>query len=88
MAKQPDLEAMLRKAGSPAGPGTSSATPPAQPARQRGRAGTVALMIHVEPEVRRQLKVLAAEKDQTVQQTVCQALNLLFAANHRPEIAR
>ena len=53
-----------------------------------GRNGTVGLTIHVPPEVRRQLKVLAVEKETTVHRLVCKALNDLFAAEHRPEIAR
>ena len=41
-----------------------------------------------EARVRDQLKVLAIEKQTTVHKLVCQALNDLFAAEHRPEIAR
>ena len=53
-----------------------------------GRHRTVGLTVHVPPEVRDQLKVLAIEKQTTVHKLVCQALNDLFAAEHRPEIAR
>ena len=52
------------------------------------RAGTVPVTIHVDPEVRVQLKVLAAERRTTVHQLVCRALNGLFAENGKPEIAR
>ena len=64
--------------------------PPAEP-RTTGkpsRQGTVGLTVHVAPEVRRQLKMLALENDLTVHQAVCAALNLLFAQHRRPEIAQ
>ncbi len=51
------------------------------------RVDKVGLTIHVDPAVRRQLKVLAAERDATVHGLVCEALNLLFAQHSRPEIA-
>ena len=54
---------------------------PAPPGMKSGRPD-------VPPEVRDQLKVLAIEKQTTVHKLVCQALNDLFAAEHRPEIAR
>lgn len=39
------------------------------------------------PEVRRQLKALAAEQDKTVQQLLGEGLNLMFASYGKAEIA-
>ena len=54
----------------------------------RRRDKTVALTVHVEPAVRVQIKVLAAEQETTVQALVCEGLNAIFAKHHRPEIAQ
>ena len=53
-----------------------------------GRAGKVGLTVYVDPAVRLQLKVLAAEEHTSVQSLVFEGLNMLFASRHRPEIAR
>jgi hypothetical protein len=37
--------------------------------------------------VRRQVKVLAARDGRSIEDAVAEALNLLFAAHHMPEIA-
>lgn len=62
--------------------------PAPRPAGGSRRAGTVPITIHVDPEVRAQLKILAVERRTTVHQLVCRALNGLFAENGKPEIAR
>ena len=63
---------------------------PASPPKgvKPSRVGKVGLTVHVDPAVRRQLKVLAAERDATVHGLVCEALNLLFAEHSRPESAQ
>lgn len=59
---------------------TTKSTPPA---RQN--------MVHVggyfSPEVRKMVKQLALEEDKTVQALIGEALNMLFAAHGKPEIA-
>lgn len=39
------------------------------------------------PEVRQTVRTLAAEQDRTVQDVVAEALNMVFAANGKPEVA-
>ena len=82
MAKKPDIAAALRKA--------RTAAPEPEPADRPagGRAGKVGLTVYIDPAVRLQLKVLAAEENVSVQKLVFEGLNMLFAARHRPEIAR
>jgi len=48
----------------------------------------VPITIHVDPEIRQQLKILAAEQQTTVHRLVCTGLNAVFAEHHKPEIAR
>lgn len=81
---RPDLEAVtaaVQKAG-------RSVRASQSPHGGRRRDKTVALTIHVEPAVRTQIKVLAAEQETTVQALVCEGLNAVFAKHHRPEIAQ
>lgn len=52
------------------------------------RTGRVLVAAHFAPEVQRQLKILAAEQTTTVQALLAEALNMLFARHHKPEIAR
>ena len=79
----PDLESVLGAAARPA-----SRRPAPVKTRTSGRAGTVPITIHVDPEIRQQLKVLAAEQQTTVHRLVCTGLNAVFAEHHKPEIAR
>ncbi len=60
------------------------ATPPAP---QASRAGTKAITGHFPPQVRYQLRLLAAEQDRRVEDMLAEALNRLFAAYNKPEIA-
>ena len=46
------------------------------------------ITIHVAPEVRAQLKIIALERGMTVHSLLCDALNAISAAAHKPEIAR
>jgi hypothetical protein len=63
----------------------------AAPARQTtvapSRQGQVPVTAHFPPAVRKQLKMLAVERDATVQNLLAEALNDLFAKYGKPEIA-
>lgn len=52
-----------------------------------GRAGKSNVTGYFPPEVKRQLRVLAAEQDTTIQNLLAMALNDLFAKHGKPEIA-
>ncbi|MBV9747934.1 MAG: hypothetical protein JO157_03875 [Acetobacteraceae bacterium] len=54
---------------------------------QASRAGTKAITGHFPPQVRYQLRLLAAEQDRRVEDMLAEALNRLFAAYNKPEIA-
>ena len=94
-AKSADLRrAILDQAGGNpaakrrrAGPPDDSAPEPAARTVQPGRAGKVAVTGYFAPEVRRQLKRLAADADTTVQALLGEALNDLFAKHGVAEIA-
>ena len=84
---KPDLAevtAAVRKAGL----STRMPREPKKTSRAPGRSGTVPITVHVEPVVRKQLKVLSAEHGVTVHRLVCEGLNTVFAKYRRPEIAR
>ena len=52
-----------------------------------GRTGTRAITGHFPPEVRQQLRLLAAEQDRTMESLLAEGLNMLFSAYNKPEIA-
>ena len=52
-----------------------------------GRAGKSNVTGYFPPEVKKQLRLLAAEQDTTIQNLLAIALNGLFAKYGRPEIA-
>lgn len=79
----PDLESVVAAAARP-----TSRRPARAGAGASGRAGTVPITIHVAPEIRMQLKMLAAERQTTVHRLVCAGLNAVFAEHHKPEIAK
>lgn len=101
MAKRGSIADMMReaagstRAGAQAGKATSAASaelldeagiadvPPAQ----ASRAGTKAITGHFPPQVRYQLRLLAAEQDRKMEDMLAEALNRLFAAYNKPEIA-
>lgn len=84
MAKPvPNLEAVVEAAARPALRKFAPAV-----ARTSRRDGTVPITIHVDPEIRMQLKMLAAEQQTTVHRLVCEGLNAVFAQHHKPEIAK
>lgn len=96
MAGKPaDLRrAILDQAGrGSAGKDTARESPPenaAAPAGrtvQPGRVGKVSVAGYFAPEVRRQLRRLAADADTTIQALLAEALNDLFAKRGAPEIA-
>ena len=94
-AKSADLRrAILDQAGRGAADNRPRATPAEdgaaeQPARavQPGRVGKVSVAGYFAPEVRRQLRRLAADADTTIQALLGEALNDLFAKHGVPEIA-
>ena len=55
--------------------------------RPPSRDGKAAITVFLEPEVRHQLKILAAERKTTVQELMARALNALFAEFGKGEIA-
>lgn len=69
-----------------AGPANGN-TAAAPQAAQASRAGTKAITGHFPPQVRYQLRLLAAEQDRKVEDMLAEALNRLFAAYNKPEIA-
>jgi hypothetical protein len=52
-----------------------------------GRAHKSNVTGYFPPEVKKQLRLLAAERDTTIQRLLAEALNGLFAANGKPELA-
>lgn len=59
------------------------AVKPPAPSRQALASFTV----HFPPEVRRQVKMLAAEQGRTMDDLVAEALNLVFVKYRKPEVA-
>jgi hypothetical protein len=54
---------------------------------QKSREGTVAITVMQHEDVRMQLKMLAIEKRDTIENLVADALNGLFRKHGKPEIA-
>ena len=52
-----------------------------------GRTGKSNVTGYFLPEVKKQLRLLAAERETTIQNLLAEALNDLFAKNGKPEIA-
>ena len=52
-----------------------------------GREGKSNVTGYFPPEVKKQLRLLAAEHDTTIQNLLAEALNDLFSKNGKPEIA-
>ena len=52
-----------------------------------GREGKSNVTGYFPPEVKRQLRLLAAERNTTIQDLLAEALNDLFAKNGKPELA-
>lgn len=68
--------------------GKDKPSPAAAPGNGRpGREGKSNVTGYFPPEVKKQLRVLAAEHDTTIQNLLAEALNDLFAKNGKPEVA-
>ena len=68
-------------------PPEDTTAPPPRRTAQPGRVGKVSVTGYFAPEVRRQLRRLAADADTTIQALLAEALNDLFAKRGAPEIA-
>lgn len=91
MAKN-SLTDTLRRSGATVGPAPQveaelAGRPSTARRTQPSREGTVPITVHMPKVVRTQLKTIAAEQDRTVEDVVAEALNLVFAAHGRPEVA-
>lgn len=72
----------------PAGPADPGDAPPAPSphTRQASRVGKASVTGYFPPEVRKQLRRLAADRDTTIQSLLGEALNDLFAKHGLPEL--
>ena len=84
MPRRPDLSAVTAAVQEA---GRSREAKPAA-AGTRRRENMVSLTVHIDPDVRTQVKVLAAQRGTTVHALVCEGLNATFAKYGQPEIAR
>lgn len=99
MSKRPSIADAMREAGGSTRAATVATAvapkpePKPQPVEpkaatsQPSRAGTKAITGHYPPQVRYQLKLLAAEQGRTMEDMLAEGLNRLFAAYNKPEIA-
>ncbi|MGD0909706.1 MAG: ribbon-helix-helix domain-containing protein [Candidatus Acidiferrales bacterium] len=93
MAKRPDLRQALkpRNETSPAQPVTqqdnASPAKPKDPHFRPSREGKSNVTGYFHPAVKKQLRILAADRDTTIQDLLAEALNDLFAKHGKPEIA-
>lgn len=62
-------------------------TYPDNPHYRPGRADKSNVTGYFPPEVKKQLRLMSAEQDKTIQKLLAEALNDLFAKYGRPEIA-
>ena len=85
MPRRPDLSAVTAAVQQA---GRSREAAPASVPGSRRRENLVSLTVHVDPDVRTQVKILAAERGTTVHALVCEGLNAVFAKHRRPEIAK
>ena len=68
--------------------GTAVETPPKpNPTVPPSRQGKKMISGHFDKDVHRQLKMLAIEKDTSIQGLLSEALNALFERNNKPPIA-
>jgi hypothetical protein len=74
----------------------SGKAPVAEPAQAKpkegyappSRVGKITFAIHVDPAVKAQMKLIAAETGRTVQDLTSEALNVVFKAHGKKEIAK
>ena len=92
MTKRPaDLRKAMQDGARPAAVAHSAVEgdPPVESRRYQprpGRTGKSNVTGYFAPEVKKQLRLLAAEQDTTIQNLLAEALNDLFAKNGKPEI--
>jgi hypothetical protein len=93
MAKRPDLRQALKPrneipAAQPAPQQDHGATAtPKDPHFRPSREGKSNVTGYFHPAVKKQLRILAADRDTTIQDLLSEALNDLFAKHGKPEIA-
>lgn len=89
MASKNSLQAVLERQARAEPPAPATAAPRAEPSpaapkfHRPSRAGKRLIAAHVDPKVAKQLKLLAAEDDTTVQALIEEALDLLFIKKGR-----
>ena len=66
---------------------TVETTPKLTPAVPPSRQGKKMISGHFDKDVHRQLKMLAIERDTSIQDLLSEALNALFERNNKPPIA-
>lgn len=86
MKQQIDLEAALRKTGQPKQP-VNGDSPVAETKQKSSRDGKRHIAGYFTEEVHKQLKILGAEKDLSIQDMLAEALNEYFKMNDKPPIA-
>ena len=67
--------------------GTAEAMPKPTATVPPSRQGKKMISGHFDKDVHRQLKILAIEKDTSIQKLLSEALNALFERNNKPPIA-
>jgi hypothetical protein len=90
MSKPADMRQAMREQASPSPLPSTSSRSEAEKAKnnpQPGRQGKVVVSGWFPPEVKKQLKVIAATDETTLQNLIAEALNDLFAKRGKPEIA-
>lgn len=93
MAKRPDLRQALKPRGEVPVPqpahqqDNASAPIPKSPHFRPSREGKSNVTGYFPPSVKKQLRILAADRETTIQDLLAEALNDLFAKYGKPEIA-
>ena len=67
---------------------TDRAQPPKSPHDRPARRATKHVGGYFDPEVSRQLRVIAAEEDSSVQALLAEAIDMLFQSRKKPMIAK
>ena len=81
------LKALRPEAPLPS-PAAAPPTPPAAVQQAPSRAGKVAISAYFDPEVRKQLAIMAARQDKSQAALLAEALNMLFEHYSESPIAR
>ena len=91
MSKRGNLSAALTKFDTRATAPVKNPEPPALTQTKTplppSREGKKALTVYFDPEVVRQIKMMSAAEDTTIQALIAEALNDLFAKRGKPHIA-